>query len=155
MKKERIDYREILQSQVQTLARMVDNGLPCLATGRTGQIHGGHVYARGGNSSMALNLHNIHRQCAQSNHFQNDDGLMKEGLLNEYGQAYADFVSELRRTPQLRYNKAEYEQFCKVARKLIKEFEYPENSPKARIEKRNYINEVLGIYGIELSRFNN
>ena len=34
------------------------------------QMHAGHVYSRGSNPMLRFNLHNIHRQSAQSNHFQ-------------------------------------------------------------------------------------
>lgn len=151
-------FKERLQTKIQEITRLIDKGLPCLATGVIPkQIHGGHVYARGGNSYMAMNLHNIHRQSAQSNHFQNDDGLMKEGIKNEYGENYLNFISELRRTPcpeitPLEYG-AIYKKACKIANKLTKlGLTY---SVKKRIELRNEINLELGIYSIEYCVFEN
>jgi hypothetical protein len=149
-------FKERLQSKIQEITRLIDKGLPCLATNVIPkQIHGGHVFARGGNSYMAMNLHNIHRQSAQSNHFQNDDGLMKEGIKNEYGEEYLEFISNLRRTPCPEITPLEYgtiyKKACKVANKLIKlNLSYP---LKKRIELRNEINLELGIYPSEYCKF--
>lgn len=149
-------FKERLQIKIQEIIRIIDKGLPCLATGVVPkQIHGGHVFARGGNSYMAMNLHNIHRQSAQSNHFQNDDGLMKEGIKNEYGEEYLEFISNLRRTPCPEITSFEYmtiyKKACKIANKLIKlNLTY---SLKKRIELRNEINLELGIYTSEYCKF--
>jgi len=149
-------FKERLQSKIQEITRLIDKGLPCIATNVfPKQVHGGHVFARGGNSYMAMNLHNIHRQSAQSNHFQNDDGLMKEGIKNEYGEEYLEFISDLRRTPcpeiaPLEYG-AVYKKACKIANKLIKaNLTY---SLKKRIELRNEINLDLGVYENEYCTF--
>jgi hypothetical protein len=150
-------FKERLQTKIQEISRLIDKGMPCLATKAIPkQMHGGHVFARGGNSYMAMNLHNIHRQSAQSNHFQNDDGLMKEGLKNEYGEDYLEFVSNLRRTPNPNLNNMEYasiyKKAYKVANKLIKLNQ--EYSLKKRIELRNEVNLELGIYDKEYCVFN-
>ena len=151
-------FKDRLQTKIQEITRLIDKGLPCLATGVIPkQMHGGHVFARGGNSYMAMNLHNIHRQSAQSNHFQNDDGLMKEGIKNEYGEEYLEFISNLRRTPCPEISPLEYgviyKKSCKVANKLIKlNLAYP---LKKRIELRNEINLELGIYSSEYCIFYN
>lgn len=151
-------FKERLQVKIQEITRIIDKDLPCLATGVIPkQMHGGHVFARGGNSYMAMNLHNIHRQSAQSNHFQNDDGLMKEGIKKEYGEEYLEFISNLRRTPCPEITPLEYgtiyKKACKVANKLIKlNLTYP---VKKRIELRNEINLELGIYSNEYCIFYN
>ena len=150
------NWRKKLQNKVQEIIKYIDRGLPCLARGNyPKKYNAGHIYARGGNSSMALNLHNIHRQSAQSNHFQNDDGLLREGLTKEYGQPYMTFISELRRTPQLKYSNEDYHQFylkaCEIANPLKKlNFTY---GLKTRIIMRNIINSELGIYENEFCNF--
>jgi hypothetical protein len=118
-------------------------------------MHGGHVFAKGGNSSMALNLHNIHRQSAQSNRFQNDDGLLREGLSNEYGENYMQFISELRRTPQLNYLNMEYMDFYKVAKSISKKLikDGRRYNKEERIVLRNKINLLLCIYESEYCIF--
>lgn len=149
-------FKEKLQTKIQEITRLIDKGLPCLATKVIpNQMHGGHIFARGGNSYMAMNLHNIHRQSAQSNHFQNDDGLMKEGVKLEYGSEYLEFISDLRRTPcpdiaPLEYGII-YKKACKIATKLIKlNLTY---SIRKRIELRNEINLELKIYASEYCIF--
>jgi hypothetical protein len=144
-----IDYSAKLQTKVNEIVRLIDIGLPCLARGyHAGQMHAGHVYARGGNQTIRFNLHNIHRQSAQSNHHQNDDGLMKEGLKREYGQNYLDFVSELRRTPSIELLQHEfkliYQRACQISLELKKQGK--NFNKEERIEKRNEINLDLAIY---------
>lgn len=156
-KEKLINYRSKLQTKIQEIVRLIDIGLPCLARGfHSNVLHGGHIYARGGNSSMALNLHNIHRQGAQSNHFQNDDGLLREGLVKEYGIEYLEFIGELRRTPQLHYTNEEYKSFFKKASEISLDLKRNGEtfSMGKRISMRNTINLSLGIYSPELCIFN-
>lgn len=151
------DYKSKLQEPINLIVRLIDIGLPCLARQyHPGQIHAGHVYARGGNSSMKFNLHNIHRQGAQSNHHQNDDGLLREGVVREYGQEYMDFISSLRQTPQLEYMQHEYKEFykhaCSIANDLKKQGRiFPE--PEQRLFMRTEINNLLGIYNQQYCEF--
>ena len=155
-KEKLIDYRRKLQTKVQEIVRLIDIGLPCLARGyHASQYHGGHLFSRGSNSSMALNLHNIHRQGAQSNHFQNDDGLLREGLVKEYGQQYFDFISELRRTPQLHYSNEEYKDFYKKASEIALKLKRQGRTfnLKERVDIRNKVSIELGIYAKEYCVF--
>lgn len=151
-------WNDKLQGKVNEIVRLIDKGLPCLARGFTNcQIHAGHVYARGGNSSIRYNLHNIHRQSAQSNKWQNDDGLLREGVVKEYGQRYMDFISELRRTEPLKFKNEEYHALylkaSKIANNLRKTLSYP-LTEKQRIELRNTVNKKLGIYADEYCDYN-
>ena len=148
LKTEVTDWKGNLQMEINKIVRLIDKDLCCLARNKKGQIHAGHVYARGGNANMRYNLHNIHRQSAQSNHFQNDDGLLREGVVNEYGQGYMDFISDLRRTPVPKYSKNEYMDMYYKARKIVLrlrkcDLKYSLNN---RILLRNKINIEMGIY---------
>ena len=147
------NWKDKLQKEVQLIARLIDKGLTCLARGTNGQIHGGHIFAKGGHSEMRFNLHNIHRQSAQSNKWQNDDGLMREKLAYEYGQDYLDFVSNLRKyeVPKLsnKEYKIKYEIAHKIALGLQRKSNYQQFGVKERIELRNMINIELGIYSLE------
>lgn len=149
------NWSKLLQVEINKIVRHIDKGLPCLARIITGQMHAGHVYARGGHSTIKYNLHNIHRQSAQSNHFGNDDGKLREGVIREYGQHYMDFISELRQTPMLHYNNKEYRELTKKARNIYNELK---KNPRAytkteRIEMRNRINIQLGIYEQKFCEF--
>jgi len=150
------NWKSELQTEINKIVRLIDKGLLCLAKNKGGQIHAGHIFARGGNQYIRYNLHNIHRQNAQSNHFQNDDGLLREGLAKEYGQDYMTFVGELRRTPKLQYKSYEYQNFTLHARKIVLRLTKldKEYSLANRIELRNQINLELGIYQEEYCVFN-
>lgn len=144
-----IDWSKKLQVKINLIIRLIDKGLPCLARGTYAkQIHAGHVYARGGNQTIRYNLHNIHRQSAQSNHYQNDDGLLREGIIKEYGQEYMDFISELRQCKALNFSNEEYKELTKKASKIASKLKKANNiyTRKERLELRNEINFELGIY---------
>lgn len=149
-RKKIINYKAKLQSKVQEIARLIDYGLPCLARAIRGQMHGGHVFSKGSSSNMRFNLHNIHRQCAQSNHWQNDDSLFREGLKLEYGEDYFMFLVECRKTPITNYKNEDYMKFyeiaCKLSLTLKKNVKDKPLSKIQRMELRNEINLALGIY---------
>ncbi len=144
------DWSKELQKNINKIARLIDKGLLCLARNVRGQIHAGHVYARGGNGQIKFNLHNIHRQSAYSNKYQNDDGLLREGLVYEYGQKYMDFISELRRTPNLKYSQAQYQELNKKALEITKRLKKADlrYELQERINLRNEINVEINIYDL-------
>lgn len=152
-----VDWKPKLQVKINFIVRLIDIGLPCLARNyHPGQIHAGHIYARGGNQYIRYNLHNIHRQSAQSNGKQNDDGLLREGLVNEYGQEYMDFISDLRQTPKPEYMNYEYREFTKHASSIANELKrqgkiFP--TTQERIYMRNEINNQLGFYDQKYCEF--
>lgn len=144
-----IDYKGKLQSKVQEIARFIDYDHPCLATQRfPKQGHGGHLIARKGNENFAMNLHNIFLQSAQSNYFQNDDGLMRDGVVREFGEDYLEFIRSLKSTPTPKYSQEEYKEIyrnaCTISNRLKKN--PVKLSNKDRIRYRNEINTELGIY---------
>lgn len=157
LKKELIDYSEVLQKKVNLIARLIDKGLPCLARKTLGKMHGGHINSVGGHKPIRYNLHNIHRQNAQSNHFQNEDGLLKEGLLNEYGLSYYEFVMGLRKCTYLGLTNLELQEKADIAGKIISKLNKADlqYSLDKRIELRNQINVELSIYSEEYSIFIN
>lgn len=143
------NWRPKLQSKVQEIARLIDIGLPCLALGyHAGKIQGGHVWAKGSNTTQSLNLHNIHRQSAQSNHSHNDDGLLREKLAEEYGNDYLEFVRGLKSTPTLHWNNLDYHAFYKLACEIANDLKMKGRNfdLNGRIQARNEINSLLGIY---------
>ena len=150
------NWKNELQDEINLIIRLIDHDLPCLAKGiYSNQTHAGHIYSRGSNQTIRYNLHNIHRQSAQSNHFQNEDGLLREGLVKEYGQNYMDFISELRRTPKLQYTNQDYHELTLKARKIVSKLKSADKTYnlKQRIELRNQINLELAIYNEEYCVF--
>lgn len=149
MKDSLTDWREKLQTKVQEIARLIDIGQPCLARGyHANQLHAGHIYSKGSEKSMSLNLHNMHRQSSQSNHFQNEDGLLREGLMKEYGTDYFEFITGLRQTPPLKYTNLEYKEFYKKACAISNDLKRQGRTfgKEERIAMRNLLNLELGIY---------
>ena len=71
------DWGKKLQDKVQEILRLIDFGQACLARQYIPkQTHSGHLVSRSAAANMKYNLHNMFAQSAQSNHFQNDDGLL-------------------------------------------------------------------------------
>ena len=156
LKKVHDDWKPLLQAKINQIARFIDYGQPCTAKGlTTGQMHGGHLNSVGSSANMRFNLHNIFIQSAHSNHWQNDDHLMREGVKNTFGEDYLKFILELKRTPVPKYSNQEYYEFLQVANKIANELKNNLQilSPKERISKRNELNLRLGIYEKEYIEF--
>ena len=144
-----IKWRPKLQTTLQEIARIIDFGQKCLARKyRPGQMHGGHIFSKGGNSNIALNLHNIHRQSSHSNYNQSDDGLIRDNLEEEYGKEYHDFLKGLRKHQMRKISNLEfmeiYRHACKIRNRMKKQLKV--NSLQDRIRLRNEVNFELGIY---------
>lgn len=152
------NWKNKLQTKVQEIARLIDHGQLCLARQiECKQAHGGHVFSKGGHAEMRFNLHNIHKQSAYSNTFKNDDGLMQEGIIREYGNEYLEFIKSLRSHPvpklsNLEYHEA-YKRACKIANSLKKAKR--KRTPSQRISMRNQANKEIGIYQESQNNFTN
>lgn len=145
-----------INKKVQELARLIDSDLPCLARGNyPKQMHGGHILSKGGNSQCKWNLHNIHRQSAQSNTFYSDDALIREKLSLEYGKEYLYFIHSFKQDQIVKFTNEELKEkydLCLQAIKYVKDFISYQNTPLSknfRISLRNEINLFLGFYPIE------
>lgn len=146
------EYRsKKVQPIINEIARLIDYGQPCIATGYTsGKINGGHYYSIGANPNLALNLHNIHLQSEYSNQYKG--GQAREyfqGLISTYGSEYSMKVSDLKRVYKDRtISKQEllevYPKALRVRRWLRKNKE--KRTPEQRIRLRIIINNYLGLY---------
>lgn len=151
-KDEATDWKKKLQTSINEIVRLIDKGQMCPAKKyHAKQFHAGHVYSRGAEPSLRYNLHNIHRQSAQSNHFQNEDGLFREGLSNEYGPTYMEFLSSLREIRALKYSQREYNTFYKKAREIALRLRKEDKTytRQERLKIRNKFNIQLGIYPLK------
>lgn len=151
-----VDYGSRLQERINEIVRLLDRGMCCMARRvHSENMHAGHIFSRGAESSMRYNLHNIHRQSAKSNWYSNEDGELRDGLKGEYGEAYYEFLSEMRRMPTLKYTNEDYRVFNSIANKIAREIrlEGKRYTAKERIEMRNTINLRLGIYAEEYCLF--
>lgn len=152
-------YRsKYLQDTINKIIRLIDKGLPCIASGNTtGQIHAGHYHSVGSNPTLSINLHNIHRQCMQSNSWKGgDERNYTEGLESEYGKEYLEFVNfSLRGVRSLNLFTVELMEINKKARLIKNKLEKADKtySLAERIGLRNEINKSLGVYQEEYSVF--
>ena len=156
LKEKNTNWKSKLQDRVNEIVRLIDIGQPCLAREyHANQVHAGHIYSRGSTPNLKFNLHNIHRQSAQSNHFQNEDGLLREGLVKEYGKDYFDFIGNMRNCEPLKYSNEEYHDFYKKAHEIAKELKKQGRvfTKEERITKRNEINTALNIYALDICSF--
>lgn len=150
------DFSSKLQSALQETARIIDYGQPCLARQNIpAQFHGGHIITKGSNKQLSYNLHNIHRQGGTSNHTQKEDPLMWEGLRREYGLEYHDFVLGLKKLQTLKPTQHELKEAYEAVTKLNKKLRNRKNiyNTQERIEARNDINLLLGLYPEEYAIF--
>lgn len=150
-------YRSsVLQPVINEIARLIDFGQPCIATENYGKENGGHYISVGANRTICINLHNIHIQSFESNHWKSGDTLKYQGGIRKvYGEDYLAFMDGLQKHPPIQLRKKEmieiYENACKIRLKLRKNQEI--RTPKQRIELRNQINLELGIYEEEYCVF--
>lgn len=151
------EYRaKYVQPIINEIVRLIDHEQPCIATGTYGKMSGGHYIAVGANRTICLNTHNIHIQSYHSNGPKGGDNLKyREGLINIYGQEYADFMNGLQACPPLKLNKTELIEIKNKASELRNTLKSDliVNNPQTRIELRNYINSELGIYPDEFGVF--
>lgn len=143
------NWSKKLQDEINHIARLIDKGQPCLARGYTNcQFHAGHVWSRGAHSGAKFHLDNIHRQSAQSNKWQNDDHLLREGLKLEYGIEYYQYVEGLKNLLKLKYSNEDYKLFTIKARKIVRRLikEDKTYSLIERLNLRKEINKEIGIY---------
>lgn len=151
------EYRsKVLQPVINHIARLIDYGCPCIATGNFGKENGGHYISVGSNPTIALNLHNIHIQSFESNHYRSGDTIKYEiGILDRYGGDYMLFMKSLHGTPTIKQTKEMLIAIKKVADECKKRLEKDlfQRTPQQRIEARNNVNEILGIYSKEFTTF--
>lgn len=144
-------YRsKVIQPIINEIARLIDYGQPCIASGRyTGKMAGGHFVSVGANRSVSLNLHNIHIQSFESNSFKSgDESNYRLGIIKTYGQQYFDFMDSLRHLKGIDLSKSILSEIKPVITQIRNDLKRNtiKRTPQERIELRNEINEKIGIY---------
>jgi len=150
-------YRaEHLQPIINEIARIIDYGQSCIATGDFGKMNGGHYISVGANRTTALNLHNIHIQSFASNHHKSGDPIKyRLGLIERYGNDYFEYVEFIQRHKALHLTKGDMIEIALKASFIRSELKRNEETktPYERIELRNEVNLKLGIYDPEFCDF--
>ena len=140
-----------LQPVINEIVRLIDYGQPCIASGVTkAQFHAGHFTSVGANRLIALNVHNIHIQSAQSNDHRGGQPIeFLQGLREVYGNEYAEFVMALRGYKrQHKFKKFDFEEVYPMAVKIRNRLKrnVKKRSFDQRLRMRNIVNRVLGLY---------
>ena len=150
-------YRsKYLQPKINEIARLIDFGHPCIATGNYGKMNGGHYVSVGANRTICLNLHNIFIQSFESNHWKSGDSLKyQQGLIETFGFEYFSFVQSLAKHKLIKLTKDEMILKRSEAVKIIKELKSTEiiRTSTERIELRNEINLRLNIYDTDFCEY--
>lgn len=150
-------YRaQFLQPIINEIARFIDYGQPCIATGNFGIMNGGHYFSVGSNRTTALNLHNIHIQSFESNQDKGGDSTKyRLGLIESYGEKYFEFVECLKRHKPLHLTKSDMIDISLKAASIRNNLKtnLEQKTQFERIDFRNKINLQLGIYDKEFCEF--
>jgi hypothetical protein len=151
-------YRaKYIQPLINKIARLIDHGNPCIATGNfEGKMAGGHYTSVGSNRTICLNLHNIFIQSFQSNSWNGgDDKRYRESLKNTFGEDYLDFIEGLKAHRPIKLTKDDLVEIKKKATGIIKDLENNKAvlSSRERISMRNSVNLELGIYENQFNVF--
>lgn len=144
------DYEEKLQKVVNAIARKIDEGKPCISSGRyKGLMNGGHYISVAANNSIRFNLHNIHKQSFSDNHHKssNRDGY-EEGLIARYGHEYFEYVKyELTaKYPHVKLSIPELKEAIKKARQFLRTIKDVPILAKDARRARDMANKEIGIY---------
>ena len=145
-----------LQPVINKIARLIDFGHPCIATGNFGKMNGGHYISVGANRTICLNLHNIFIQSFASNHWKSGDPLKyQNGLIETFGTEYFDYINSLSQHKPLNLSKEDMMVIKDNALKICKELEQDEvvRTANERIQLRNQVNIALGIYDSRFCEF--
>lgn len=139
-----------VQPIINEIARLIDYGQPCIATGlMPGKMSGGHYFSVGSNRTICLNLHNIHVQSFHSNSAMGGDNIRyRQGIIKTYGSEYMKLIESLKQIEQIKLTKDDLKQVkvkaSEIRNTLKKNLKV--RTPVERMKLRELINEQLGIY---------
>jgi hypothetical protein len=143
--------KKTLETQINTIARLIDKGSGCISCGGQTTPQAGHYHTVQSNGSLRYNLHNLHLQdyscnCEKSGNIHQYD----LGLRERYGLDYWEFVKfeMVKKYPLVKMTFEEYEDKIQIAKTIVKGLEKTEIlfNNEQRIMLRNKYNKLLGIY---------
>lgn len=145
------DYEADLQTEINAICRLIDEGLNCISCGNNGKPQAGHYHSRGANTTLRFNLNNLHLQCYRCNvELSANITGYNLGLIDWYGKAYQEYVEyELpKEYPLLKWSKNDlilWTAHARAMKKEITKLDRPFNN-EDRIFWRNHYNKKIGIY---------
>ena len=142
--------KALLQNEINKLARMIDAkfGYLCIDCGKPygKQIDACHFHNKSTHGEVTYNLHNLHSGRSNCNQYSSEHkkGYYK-GLIERYGQEYADFVNEgLSKPVGGKLMENDIIEKLKVVRATIRNFESFDF--KDGLDARNQLNLEIGIH---------
>jgi hypothetical protein len=143
------DWKKDLQTEINTIVRLIDKDKPCIATGNFGKMNAGHRFSVGSNPTLRFHLDNIHVQSEHSNKWKAGDTIRyDEGLEKIYGKKYLNHVRTLNNIKPINLTVEDLKEKIKIARQIVKYLKLEDSvySDVKRLELRNQFNLMLKIY---------
>jgi len=144
------DYEKELQTEINSIVRLIDRGVGCIATKSVnGKMNAGHYISVGANNTIRFNLLNIYLQSEHSNTYKAaDTHRYREGIIRIYGKELLEEMDALNQHKTIKLTIPELKSAIFVARSIVKhlKLEDKEYLPEERIELRRKFNNMIGIY---------
>lgn len=146
------EFKKDLETQINTIIRLIDKGLNCISCNSKGNS-AGHFHSVNSNGSLRYNLHNLHLQEYSCNG-EKGGNIIKygQGLINIYGKEYKEYVEYdlVRLYPTIKLTIEELKEAIGKAKNVVKilKTEDKEYNPEERLQRRTFFNKIIGIYNI-------
>lgn len=145
------DVEKKLQKEINHIVRLIDNGHPCISSGRSlgKNYDAGHLYSTGANPTIRFHLLNIFAQSVHDNQHKGGNELAYFLRLEEvFSKELQDRVLSLKQIDALHLSKEELRDKLSVARGIVKWLKLQDRyfDHWERITLRDRFNEELGIY---------
>lgn len=146
------ENKKHLQDEINKLSRLIDAKLgfndciDCQKPFNNHQIDACHFFSKGSNSTLALNLHNLHSGHNHCNFYNpQHESNYKKGLVLRYGKEYLEMLYEIPvEYDHIKLTNLERVEKLKIVRKIIRTFDtYVLTDGK---QARTLFNKVIGIY---------
>ena len=146
------DYEKLLQTEINTIVRLIDKGSFCHSTRKplNDKFDAGHVFSRGANPTIKYNLFNIYAQSVHANQFLSGDQINFLAVLSDvYGIEHKEYVLNLKSIyTYIKLTELELKDKIKIARSIVKHLKLENKTYNAteRLELRKKFNNLIGIY---------
>jgi hypothetical protein len=147
------DYEKALQTKINYMIRLIDEGCDCIGCDRPEKLDAGHYRAVKSNTTIRYHLMNIFGECRHCNSFKGSKSDYVDGLRWGFGDDIFDYISGLKlEWKELSWEIHELKEWIKKSNECIKFIEafksdkqIPLNNSD-RILLRVQVNELIGIY---------
>lgn len=151
-KESKTDYFDLLQKEINKIARYIDHDQLCISCQKIPKKKNGcHFKSVGGHENIRYNLLNIYLGCERCNkELGGNVHGYDDGLILVFGKEFWEYLKFqfLQDFHLLQIRETEVKEKLKIARQIVKELEQnlAKRSSQERLEMRKICNERLGIY---------